>query len=82
MIKESVSRESGLAGCELNGRQYSTYGVLGVLGDFHLLHLLTQGGTISIWIDPSQRGYSSMRRICRARSLLAKPNPPSYAEVS
>lgn len=25
--------------------------VAGVLGDFHLLHLLTQGGTVSVGID-------------------------------
>lgn len=36
----SVSSDGGLAA--------EGAGVLGVLGDFHLLHLLTQGGTVSV----------------------------------
>jgi hypothetical protein len=39
-------------------------GVLGVLGDFHLLHLLTEGGTVTI-------GDSS---VSGARTMMASPS--------
>lgn len=37
---DSVSADGDLAA--------ESAGVLGVLGDFHLLHLLTQGGTVTV----------------------------------